>query len=120
MMKVRKGREEDAASVTCEKTSSRGAGERTKFHSLNVRLTTVGGGVDLRAWHVLAVPLMTDADVATYCIAVHIGAGYHSERHASEYKRLIADACQAAVSVLKKVGHSRAFIDVPAFPIHTC
>ena len=50
-------------------------------------------------------PHMTEAHVAHYCIAVHVGAGYHSERHASEYRRLIAAACYAAVDVLKEVRH---------------
>ena len=54
------------------------------------------------------LPLMTKSDVANYCIAVHVGAGYHSEHHASEYRRLIAAACQAAADVLKEVGHLSA------------
>ena len=39
----------------------------------------------------------------SFFVAVHVGAGYHSPKNASAYRKAMHDACLAAASVLSQV-----------------
>jgi len=53
-----------------------------------------------------------DIDAPVGCVAVHIGAGFHSLSNESEYKEVCRAACSTAMEALKKGLSAKEIISV--------
>jgi isoaspartyl peptidase/L-asparaginase-like protein (Ntn-hydrolase superfamily) len=43
-----------------------------------------------------------------FFVAVHVGAGYHRESKSMEYKEVMVNACDAAITVMRHAGGPEA------------